>query len=290
MVAVRFRIRAYGTNEGDAVAADAVCPHAPDGVTATFGGSTHAGMVRAVNEDGWLASPPVYLVADGMGGHRAGDVASAVVVRRFDELVRRGAVSVADVERCIAECDEEIEALADGTGPAPGSTLVAAVEVEADGHAFWLVANVGDSRAYGWSAGRLEQLSHDHSRVQELLDAGEIDGAAALKHPERHVVTRALGAIRGAQVDYLLIPVGAVDSILLCSDGVTTELDDSAIARLLGSSPDARGAAEAIVAAAVDAGGRDNVTAVVIRSGATSIVQDTWGNAPAAVTAEVSRG
>lgn len=271
------------------MAAEAVRPNAPGGVTSTFGGSTHAGRVRAVNEDGWLASPPVFLVADGMGGHRAGDVASAVVVRRFDDLVRRGAVSVADVERCIADCDEEIEALGDGSGPAPGSTLVAAVEVEADGHAFWLVANVGDSRAYAWSGGRLEQLSHDHSRVQELVDAGEIDGAAALTHPERHVVTRALGAIRGAQVDYLLIPVGAVEAILLCSDGVTTELDDSAIARLLGRDADPHSAAEAIVAAAVDAGGRDNVTAVVVRSGATSVVEDTWGDVQAAA-AEVSRG
>lgn len=243
-----------------------------------FGAATHPGLVRTVNEDGWLASPPVFLVADGMGGHRAGDVASSIVVSRFDALVRSGAVGVSAVEACITEVQRELEALGSGEAGAPGSTLVAAVHVVEQGLGYWLVVNIGDSRIYSWSEGRFEQLSHDHSLVQELIDAGELEPSLAAGHPERNVVTRALGAVRGAPVDYSLIPAAELGTLLLCSDGITAELDDSAVARIMGRhAHDPREAAEMLVGAAVEAGGRDNATAVVVRLDAKAAHVETLG-------------
>ncbi|MBS2939462.1 serine/threonine-protein phosphatase [Nocardioides sp. J2M5] len=251
----------------------------PHDIAFEFGAASHPGVVRSVNEDGWLAAPPVFLVADGMGGHRAGDVASAIVVSSFDSLVRSGAVGVSDVERCIADVRRELEALGAGSAVgAPGSTLVAAVHVVEQGIGYWLVVNIGDSRIYSWSEGRFEQLSHDHSLVQELIDAGELEPSLAAGHPERNVVTRALGAVRGAPVDYSLIPAAELGTLLLCSDGITAELDDSAVARIMGRhAHDPREAAEMLVGAAVEAGGRDNATAVVVRLDATAAYVETLG-------------
>lgn len=239
-------------------------PKGPPGVTFRAGASSHPGRVRSINEDSMLASPPVYLVADGMGGHRLGDVASAIVVERFAEVSQLESIDVEAVGECITRCQSEISALADDSGAAPGSTLVTVVYVVLDGAAYWLLANIGDSRAYCLRDHELEQLSHDHSVVQELIDAGEIAPEAALLHPERHVITRALGPVENANADYSLIPVRTGSRILLCSDGVSSELDDPTIAELLGAAADARQAARTLVEQAVAVGGHDNATAIVI--------------------------
>lgn len=249
-----------------------------NGVSFRAGASTHPGLVRTINEDSMLASPPVYLVADGMGGHRLGDVASAIVTKRFAELAQLESIDVKAVEDCIARCQAEISALGDDTGAAPGSTLVSAVYVVIDETSYWLLANIGDSRAYCFRDHQLEQLSHDHSVVQELVDAGEIEPEAAVSHPERHVITRALGAIEDASADFSLIPVQAGTRILLCSDGISSELDDAIIAELLESSVDARQAAQSLVARAVAVGGHDNATAVVIEVLGDLVHEDTAGN------------
>lgn len=249
----------------------------PGGYAFRIGASTHPGRVRTVNEDALLATPPVFLVADGMGGHRLGDVASAIVARRFEELASSAAIDVAAVERCIAQCQSEISDLADDSGAPPGSTLVAAVYVVIDDSSYWLLANIGDSRAYSLHDHQLEQISHDHSVVQELIDAGEIEPSSASTHPERHVVTRALGAVEDAAADYSLIPVSGGTRILLCSDGISSELDDSAIGQLLDIAGNAREAAQALVTQAVAAGGHDNATAVVIEVLGTHIYEDTAG-------------
>jgi serine/threonine protein phosphatase PrpC len=218
--------------------------------------------VRAVNEDALLAYPPVFLVADGMGGHDAGDVASRLVVEEFAQLAGRTAVSADDVHACFERTAARIvEAFA---GRAGGTTVAGvAVAEDADG-SYWLVFNVGDSRVYRWANGVLTQISVDHSVVQELIDHGELDPELARTHPERHVLTRALTAASPPDPDYWLIPARPHDRILVCSDGLTRELTDDMISDVLGRCGDAQEAAQALVRLAIDAGGRDNVSTVVV--------------------------
>jgi serine/threonine protein phosphatase PrpC len=136
--------------------------------------------------------------------------------------------------------------------------------VEDDEGAKWLLANLGDSRIYRYAAGSLEQVSVDHSVVQELIDAGSITPEEAAVHPARNIITRALGGAEFSDADYFLLPLPAVERLLLCSDGVTGMIDDAQIAEILGREGDAQDAADRLVAAAVEAGGRDNATAVVV--------------------------
>lgn len=226
-------------------------------------GGSHVGRVRDVNEDSWLASPPVFLVADGMGGHAGGAVASALVVRAFEGISSRQ-VSVADVEVCVQRCIDDVNALAQDSPGAPGSTLVVLTYVVVDDEAKWLLANIGDSRAYGMKDGDLQQLSHDHSVVQELIDAGKIDTEEARSHPERHVITRAIGALEDTSPDYTLLDVVPGTRIMLCSDGVNGELDDASIGAILRGTSRATAAVEALIGSALSAGGHDNITAIVI--------------------------
>ena len=230
-----------------------------------FGGSSHRGAVRALNEDSWLAEPPVFVVADGMGGHRAGDAASAIVVERFMNLAAGEPVELDALQACIGACQCEIEALDDRSGPAPGSTLVAAVYILQGDAGYWLVASIGDSRAYVSADALLEQVTHDHTVVQELIDAGTLRPADAPSHPERHVITRALGATEDSSADYSLIPVTGGSTLMLCSDGVSSELDDHTLAKIIELGLGAQDTAEKIVDSAVAAGGHDNATAIVIR-------------------------
>jgi PPM family protein phosphatase len=236
------------------------------------GAATDVGHVRKVNEDSFLVAPPVFVVADGMGGHEGGDVASRIVVEEFARLVeegydpRRGAEHVADT---IARAQARIVEYGDGQrADQPrwhaGTTAVVAVLVDDEGTTKWLLANLGDSRIYRFTDGRLDQVSVDHSVVQELVDAGQITAEQATVHPERHVITRALGSPEGVHPDFFLLPLPAVERLLLCSDGISGMITDSDIAAILASVPDPRDAADALVRAALDAGGRDNATAVVV--------------------------
>lgn len=240
------------------------------------GAATDVGRVRQVNEDSFLVAPPVFAVADGMGGHAGGDVASRIVVEELSSLggqprrdPRRAAEAVADVlARAQARILDYAEAQR-GAHPRwyAGTTAVVALLVEGEDGPQWLVANLGDSRAYRLHDGVLTQLSVDHSVVQELVDAGQITAEDALTHPERHVITRALGSPAGAEPDLFLMPLDSVDRLLLCSDGVNGMIDDRQIASILLETRDPAAAAERLVRAAVDAGGRDNATAVVVDRG-----------------------
>ncbi|WP_229051840.1 PP2C family serine/threonine-protein phosphatase [Aeromicrobium sp. Leaf350] len=234
------------------------------GVTLVAAGATHEGAVRRHNEDAWLVSPPVYVVADGMGGHAAGDVASRLVIEAFAELAGRDDVTAPDIERVLESSRAAVSALATSPVTAPGSTVIAAVYVVERGRGYWLLVNIGDSRAYLLTPERLEQVSHDHSLVQEMIDAGEIDEREARVHPDRHVITRAIGAVDDAAADFTLMPARGGTRLLLCSDGLTGELDDERIERVLRGGASAGVTAARLVAAAVEAGGHDNVTAIVI--------------------------
>lgn len=228
----------------------------------SWGSATDTGRVRALNEDALLAYPPVFLVADGMGGHEAGDVASRLVVEEFGRLAGRAGVTPDDVHACIQGAARRLRAT---VGDRTAGTTIAGVAVAAhDGGAYWLVFNVGDSRVYRIVAGRLQQISVDHSVVQELLDAGAIVPEQVGEHPERNVVTRAVGTGPDPEPDYWLIPAGPTDRLLVCSDGLTAELTDAQIAAVLVAQDDPQDAAQALVDAAVRAGGSDNVTAVVV--------------------------
>ena len=236
------------------------------------GAASEIGHVRKVNEDSFLVAPPVFVVADGMGGHSGGDVASRIVVEEFARLAeegydpRRGAEHVAGaLSRAQARIVEFAEAQR-GEHPRwhAGTTCVAAVLVEDEGSTKWLLTNLGDSRIYSFNDGELSQISVDHSVVQELIEAGEITTLEAATHPERHVITRALGSSEGVRPDFFLLPLTAAERLLLCSDGITGLIDDATIADILDRVDDPRDAADALVQAALDAGGLDNATALVV--------------------------
>lgn len=238
------------------------------------GARTDVGRVRADNQDAYLAAPPVFVVADGMGGHAGGDVASRIVVEEFGRLAdqgydpRRAAEAVAAT---LGACQHRIHEFAetqDAHGvPArmhAGTTAVAAVLAEDDDGPCWLVANVGDSRAYRFTGGTLEQVSVDHSLVQELVDAGTITADAAAVHPARHVVTRALGEADDARPDFFRLDLDSVERLVLCTDGVSGMVGSTDLADVLAHESDPGQAATRIVDAALAAGGEDNATVVVV--------------------------
>jgi serine/threonine protein phosphatase PrpC len=237
--------------------------------------ASDVGTVRAVNEDSFLSGPSVFLVADGMGGHAHGDRASAEVVRVFTEGHRSdlattsirvlGSISAANAAvRDLTPADAADTAIA-------GSTLtgVALLSPELSGGPTWMAFNVGDSRTYIWQAGSLTQITVDHSAVQELVDSGEITREQATTHPERNIVTRAMGVDDDPDADVWLIPAGGNQIFVLCSDGLTKELSDERIAELIrlpSLAPGADSIARRLVDAAVAAGGHDNVTVVVVEA------------------------
>lgn len=237
-------------------------------VELSYAAATDVGLVREVNEDAHVAAPPLFAVADGMGGHASGDVASAIVVEELGRLAGRrydADAAIAAVTGALEESQRRIDAYAGGRlgRAAPGTTVAAVLLVEAGGPR-WLVVNLGDSRVYRVSGGVLTQVSRDHSLVQDLIEAGDLTEDEAAVHPERHVITRALGGPGFVEPDLFWLEPGDVDRLLLCTDGVNGLLDDTAIAAVLAAEPDTARAAAALVAAALAAGGDDNATVVVL--------------------------
>ena len=229
-----------------------------------WGAVTDTGSVRRLNEDSYLAEYPVFVVADGMGGHEAGERASAEAVAAVRGLLGAPTVSPRDVQERLADAEARVRAIPTRPGRSAGTTVTGVVVVEQGGEPYWLVLNVGDSRTYRLSGGRLEQVSVDHSEIQELLDAGELTVEEAAHHPLRHVVTRALGAGAELAADFWLLPIERHDRILVCSDGLTSEVADMQIAEILLAESQPGAAAQRLVDAALEAGGRDNVTVLVV--------------------------
>lgn len=229
------------------------------------GYNTDRGLRRELNEDSFLAADPIFAVADGMGGQEAGEVASRECIRTLSEsaaLAPGSRVAAAgDVQQALLQADARIREL---TNAKAGTTATGVVLVEESGNPYWLVFNVGDSRTYRLSQGKFEQISVDHSEVQELVDAGHISSAEALVHPRRHVITRALGTGEDIDADFWLIPVEDGDRYLICSDGLTGELSDAQIARVLSTIAHPQDAADSLVQSALRSGGRDNVTVLVV--------------------------
>lgn len=238
-----------------------------------YGVATDVGLVREANEDSLLAQPPVFVVADGMGGHDGGEIASRIVVEEFALLAERGydprggPDAVLETLRSCQRRLKEYAATHRGSDGGPwhgGTTAVVALLVATDDGPAWLLTNLGDSRVYRVAGGALLRVSTDHSVVQELVDSGRISEEQALVHPERHIVTRALGGPDPLAPDFFSLDLTDGERILLCSDGVTDLVRDTELAELLADSPDPRQAADHVVAAALAAGGIDNATAVVV--------------------------
>jgi PPM family protein phosphatase len=235
--------------------------------------ATHVGLVRAVNEDSYLALPELVLVADGMGGHACGDVASALTVHVFEHLgARNGHLEPRDVAGAVAQANEAIvsEANQHPEKEGMGTTLSGVAIVDQAGSPHWLVFNVGDSRVYRITDGIAQQMTVDHSEVAELVASGRLAADAARTHPLRNIITRSLGTMPAPALDTWLTPVASGDRFLVCSDGLTNELQDDEISRLVSEAPDLEAAAQALVDAAVAAGGRDNVTVIVVEMKAPS--------------------
>jgi protein phosphatase len=227
------------------------------------GVSTDVGLKRAVNEDSVIAQGRVFAVADGMGGHDAGDRASQAVVSTLRELADVPEPTADDVTDAISRAQQRVRLIADETSRGAGSTLTGAVVVEQAGRAHWLVMNVGDSRVYRLRDGVFEQLTIDHSLAQELIDEGQLTRADLPSYRGKNVITRAIGA-DDSPADLWLYPIVAGEVLLMCSDGLTGEVAEPDIQAILASRAMPQAIADRLVSAALAGGGRDNVTVLVV--------------------------
>lgn len=235
--------------------------------TLTTGLATDVGRVRDHNEDTAVAAASVFVVADGMGGHAAGEVASALAARTVSRLDGVARLRLHDIVAQVDEANRTIlrSAEQDPRQAGMGTTLAGLAVIEVGGSDHWAVFNIGDSRVYRLSGdGELELVTVDHSEVRELLDAGWITEDEARTHPARNVVTRSLGRDPMGAVDTWVFPQQPGERFLVCSDGLSNECSAADIRSVLLGHPDAQEAATALVALACDHGGRDNVTAIVV--------------------------
>jgi serine/threonine protein phosphatase PrpC len=229
------------------------------------GSATDVGRVRTINEDRALETLTLFAVADGMGGHVGGEVASSIAIDSLESGFARtptidGLVAaVQDANRAVWERGADDQDLR-GMGT---TVTAAALIVTADGDRL-VLANVGDSRTYRFHSGVLDQLSVDHSVAEELVSRGELSEAEAAVHPHRHILTRALGVSPQVEVDIWQIVPEEGDRYLLCSDGLSNEVIPEVMSSVLSTVRDPRAAAETLVGLANDSGGSDNITAVVV--------------------------
>jgi protein phosphatase len=225
---------------------------------------TDTGRQRSANEDSFFVRAPIFVVADGMGGAQAGEVASKAAAEAFDLDLPSGPPEPF-LKATIEEANRRIHELAgeDPSRAGMGTTITAAIlnpesEEVAIGH-------VGDSRAYRLRGGKLERLTRDHSLVEEMRRKGQLTDEQAEEHPQRSIITRALGPEPQVDVDVQTVPASPGDVFLICSDGLTTMLSDEQIAGLLGGASSMQAAVRALIDEANRAGGRDNVTALAFR-------------------------
>jgi protein phosphatase len=231
-------------------------------IVARTAGFTDAGRRRRHNEDAFVCEPPLFAIADGMGGAQAGELASRLAAA---SVGRADAGALTGRDRVVALVDEANRsvyerATADESVSGMGTTMTVAL-VEDD--LVW-IGHVGDSRAYLVRDGRLEQVTEDHSLVAELVRSGRLTEEEAESHPHRSVITRALGTEPEVEIDAIAVDARDGDIFLLCSDGLTTMVDDASILALIdGNREQLEVAARALVSAANDAGGEDNITVVL---------------------------
>jgi serine/threonine protein phosphatase PrpC len=224
-------------------------------------GLSHPGRKRRHNEDSYVIEPPLFVIADGMGGAKAGEVASGLAVSAVEAEQHDGTTGEHRVTALIEEANRRVfrRASEDREAYGMGTTMTVAL-VENDRVSF---GHVGDSRAYLIRDGQLDQLTDDHSLVAELVRGGKLTPEEAESHPQRSVITRALGTEPDIDVDTFSVEAEPGDVFLLCSDGLTTMVDDQTILDAVTQHrPDLRAAAKALVNAANRGGGEDNITVI----------------------------
>ncbi|MHB1171954.1 MAG: PP2C family protein-serine/threonine phosphatase [Lacisediminihabitans sp.] len=229
-----------------------------------WGAATDTGRKRSHNEDSFLAQSPIFAVADGMGGHAAGDVASAAVVIRLAATISAEFAEPGAIEQGLRAATADIALAEDEQHLGVGTTVTGAALILQGDEPYWAVFNIGDSRVYSFEHNELTQVTVDHSVVQELVDSGLITVEDAELHPDSNIITRAVGFNAEPMPDYWMVPVRKGLRMLLCSDGLTKEVSNERLRLHLAAGLSSRETAHALVDAALAAGGRDNVTAVVV--------------------------
>jgi protein phosphatase len=224
---------------------------------------TDTGRQRRGNEDSSFARPPLFVVADGMGGAQAGEVASQLAIEAFEQGLPDGGTPEERLSGCVQEANRRIHELsrAEHERAGMGTTLTAVLLEDPE----IAIAHVGDSRAYLFRDGTLQRLTRDHSLVGELVRQGKLTEEQAEEHPQRSIITRALGPEPNVEVDTWTYPVRAGDVLLLCSDGLTSMIGEERIAEILAGAGSLSVAADQLIADANEAGGRDNITVVMFR-------------------------
>lgn len=240
------------------------CWTGPAVLTVFSGAATDVGRVREVNEDSVHVGQRVFVVADGMGGHAAGDVASRLSVEVMADL-DEGALTVERVREAVARANLVVREHARAHPESEGlGTTVAGLAVLDGSVPHWAVFHVGDSRVHLFRDGVLHQLTVDHSEVQELIEQGRISVAEAATHPSRHIITRAIGEPEAPEVELIVLPVRTGGRFLLCTDGLTNELTDGDLVAVLAANHPPQETAEILVRRACENGGSDNVTVIVV--------------------------
>jgi serine/threonine protein phosphatase PrpC len=235
------------------------------GILMRSGAATTVGKVRRHNEDSLLNVVGAYVVADGMGGHQAGDVASALTIDAVAAMVGDGVPRITAITAMIGDANTSVRRYAETTGQlGMGTTLVGAFVVQnADDYSV-VIANVGDSRCYSLRDGVLRQVTTDHSHVQELVTAGSLTAEEARHHRDRNIVTRAVGVDPVVAADYSITDPTSRERLMLCSDGVSGELDEDRLRQLLTDNADPQAAADAVIEAVMEGRAADNATLIVV--------------------------
>lgn len=225
---------------------------------------THRGRRREVNQDAVLAEYPLFVVADGMGGHIGGEIASSSAVARLETIAAKGEVTPKSIEKALARAVADIASHPDATDDGTGTTVTGVYLDTSTPEPTWVTLNIGDSRVYLFRDGGLAQVTTDHSVVQELIAAGRLSPEEAENHPYGNVITRAVGPSDGVAPDYVRLEVIDGDRFVICSDGLTKELTDYGILHFLLQHDDPSAAADDMLEAALENGGRDNISIIVL--------------------------
>ena len=245
---------------------------------------THPGTVKTVNEDRIVARAPVFLVADGISGCQRGALASGLVAERLGRLVNEPELEPDDVAEAILDADRRVRESQAREHHRAATTVACAIGLWIGGAPYWTLANAGDSRIYRVTGRnrRMVQVTQDHTHVQALVDRGVLTDEEAAQHPDRHVLTNAVGSAEGVQPDFWLIPIVPGDRLLLCSDGLLREWDPVELEEVIRERNSPQDAVVELLTLALRAQARDNVSIIVV-----DVKESGWGaTAEGAVTPE----
>ncbi|MFE1645532.1 PP2C family protein-serine/threonine phosphatase [Microbacterium sp. P01] len=230
----------------------------------SWAAATDTGRRREANQDAVLAIYPLFVVADGMGGHIGGEIASASTVDRLRPVAESGTVTTKAIEKALGKAVKDISSHTGTTDDGTGTTVTGVFLDVLDATVNWVTLNIGDSRVYLVRDDAIVQITTDHSVVQELMAAGRLSPEEAENHPYGNVITRAVGPSESVTPDYVRLDVIDGDRFVICSDGLTKELTDYGIQHFLNEHADPAEAVSAMLDAALENGGRDNISIIVV--------------------------